>query len=292
MIGDRFRVRYTIESIVTIVGLYLPKIFSYTHEKRVRHHESRVKNMPWGGCKPIKATLRVKRLNEAIFDQSHLMFNDTCDKKLINWPDNIPNMVAKTYGFYARKGMESVLWIMGYGMHFPANQLGELKKVWGVREYGLSRLWITVDCTHSSFQKPWFFFASVHQLYMLRYQPGKPLPRSSQSQSQQMLSLTFQHINNPFLLDKKRFGCARPYSTPNWDGFPWYLDILIRDRCKKRLDMTRFSDRSKIGGKLSLRHLNRCFSRALVCFGAPRTNEHACCTLHERWKREVESVEW
>ena len=24
-------------------------------------------------------------------------------------------MVAKTYGFYARKGMESVLWIMGYG---------------------------------------------------------------------------------------------------------------------------------------------------------------------------------
>jgi hypothetical protein len=36
---------------------------------------------------------------------------------------------------------------MGYGMHFPANQLGGLKKVWGFREYGLSRLWITREST-------------------------------------------------------------------------------------------------------------------------------------------------
>jgi hypothetical protein len=36
---------------------------------------------------------------------------------------------------------------MGYGMHFPANQLGGLKKVWDFREYGLSRLWITREST-------------------------------------------------------------------------------------------------------------------------------------------------
>jgi len=36
---------------------------------------------------------------------------------------------------------------MGYGMHFPANQLGGLKKVWGFREYGLSRLWIMREST-------------------------------------------------------------------------------------------------------------------------------------------------
>jgi hypothetical protein len=32
---------------------------------------------------------------------------------------------------------------MGYGMHFPANQLAGPKKVWSTRENGLSRLWIT-----------------------------------------------------------------------------------------------------------------------------------------------------
>ena len=41
---------------------------------------------------------------------------------------------------------------MGYGMHFPANQLGELKKLWGIREYGLSGLWVTRESTvHCNF---------------------------------------------------------------------------------------------------------------------------------------------
>jgi hypothetical protein len=33
------------KSIVTIVGLYLLKFFSYTHKIRVRHHENCVKSM-------------------------------------------------------------------------------------------------------------------------------------------------------------------------------------------------------------------------------------------------------
>ena len=36
---------------------------------------------------------------------------------------------------------------MGYGMHFPANQLGGPKNVWGIREYGLSGLWVTREST-------------------------------------------------------------------------------------------------------------------------------------------------
>jgi hypothetical protein len=36
---------------------------------------------------------------------------------------------------------------MGYGMYFPANQLGGPKKLWGIREYGLSGLWVTREST-------------------------------------------------------------------------------------------------------------------------------------------------
>ena len=36
---------------------------------------------------------------------------------------------------------------MGYGTHFSANQLGGLKKVWGIREYGLLELWIKRELT-------------------------------------------------------------------------------------------------------------------------------------------------
>jgi hypothetical protein len=39
---------------------------------------------------------------------------------------------------------------MGYGMHFPANQLGGPKKVWNIGEYGLSRLWVTRESTVNS----------------------------------------------------------------------------------------------------------------------------------------------
>lgn len=45
------------------------------------------------------------------------------------------------------------VWLMGYcgcmgcGMHFPANQVGGLKKVWGIGEYGLPRLWVMREST-------------------------------------------------------------------------------------------------------------------------------------------------
>jgi hypothetical protein len=31
---------------------------------------------------------------------------------------------------------------MGYGQHFPANQLGGWLKVWGKRGYGLRQVWV------------------------------------------------------------------------------------------------------------------------------------------------------
>ena len=37
--------------------------------------------------------------------------------------------------------------VMGYDMHFPANQLGGPKKVWTITEYGLPRIWVTAEMT-------------------------------------------------------------------------------------------------------------------------------------------------
>ena len=39
---------------------------------------------------------------------------------------------------------------MGYGLDFSANQLGGPKKLWGIREYGLPRLWVKRESTVSS----------------------------------------------------------------------------------------------------------------------------------------------
>jgi hypothetical protein len=60
------------------------------------------------------------------------------------------NYTSKLYGFYVMK-----LWVMGYkrvmgyGPKSPAYQLGNFKNLWGIREYGLSELWVkrasTVD---------------------------------------------------------------------------------------------------------------------------------------------------
>ena len=36
---------------------------------------------------------------------------------------------------------------MGYGMHFSANRLGGPKNLWGIREYGLSELWVMREST-------------------------------------------------------------------------------------------------------------------------------------------------
>ena len=36
---------------------------------------------------------------------------------------------------------------MGYGFHFSVNQLGGPKKLWGIGEYGLPRLWVKWELT-------------------------------------------------------------------------------------------------------------------------------------------------
>jgi len=39
---------------------------------------------------------------------------------------------------------------MGYGMQFPANQLGGWLKLWDLRGYGLSGVWVKRDSTVSA----------------------------------------------------------------------------------------------------------------------------------------------
>jgi hypothetical protein len=36
---------------------------------------------------------------------------------------------------------------MGYGVLFPANQLGRLKNLWDLRDYGLSQPWVKREST-------------------------------------------------------------------------------------------------------------------------------------------------
>ena len=72
------------------------------------------------------------------------------------WPIKLLDYVAQGPGNLAPIPMGFVpggVWVMGYrgcmgyGMHFPANQLGGLKNLWGIREYGLSGLWVTREST-------------------------------------------------------------------------------------------------------------------------------------------------
>jgi hypothetical protein len=52
------------------------------------------------------------------------------------------NYTSKLYGFYVMKDMGyGVSESYGYGSKSPAYQLGSLKNLWGIREYGLSGLW-------------------------------------------------------------------------------------------------------------------------------------------------------
>jgi len=44
----------------------------------------------------------------------------------------VRNQALKSMGFFPRG-----VWVMGYEVLFPENQLGELKNVWDLREYGL-----------------------------------------------------------------------------------------------------------------------------------------------------------
>ncbi|KIK02519.1 hypothetical protein K443DRAFT_96670, partial [Laccaria amethystina LaAM-08-1] len=48
----------------------------------------------------------------------------------------------KPMGFVSRG-----LWVMGYGMHFPAHQVGGQPELWDIRGYGLSGLWVMTGLT-------------------------------------------------------------------------------------------------------------------------------------------------
>jgi len=56
---------------------------------------------------------------------------------------------GKPYGFWLGRGMGYGRF-MGYVMHFPVNQLGGHKMLWGLRGYGFSEVWVkrgsTVHC--------------------------------------------------------------------------------------------------------------------------------------------------
>ena len=40
--------------------------------------------------------------------------------------------------------------LMGYGMHFPAHQVGGQAELWDIRGYGLSEVWVMTGSTVSS----------------------------------------------------------------------------------------------------------------------------------------------
>ncbi|KIJ97519.1 hypothetical protein K443DRAFT_105555, partial [Laccaria amethystina LaAM-08-1] len=64
-------------------------------------------------------------------------------KKIRKWMYSLQSM-----GFSARG-----VWVtgycgcMGYGVLFPANQLGGLKNLWDLRDYGLSQSWVKREST-------------------------------------------------------------------------------------------------------------------------------------------------
>jgi len=43
------------------------------------------------------------------------------------------------------------LWVMGYGMHFPAHQVGGQLELWDIRGYGLSGLWVMTGPTVTTY---------------------------------------------------------------------------------------------------------------------------------------------
>ena len=40
-----------------------------------------------------------------------------------------------------------ILEVMGYGLHFPANQLGGRQNLWPITGYGVSQVWVMAGST-------------------------------------------------------------------------------------------------------------------------------------------------
>jgi len=53
------------------------------------------------------------------------------------------NILIKMYGFCLENAMGyGISESMGYGLEFPAYRHGSSKILWGMREYGLSGVWV------------------------------------------------------------------------------------------------------------------------------------------------------
>jgi len=40
-----------------------------------------------------------------------------------------------------------MIWVMGYGMHFPAHQVGGQVELWDITGYGFSQVWVMTGST-------------------------------------------------------------------------------------------------------------------------------------------------
>jgi hypothetical protein len=76
-----------------------------------------------------------------------------------NLCQTVRNQALKSMGFSARG-----VWVtgycgcMGYGVLFPANQLGGLKNLWDLRDYGLSQPWVKRELTVHGFHSQSLFY--------------------------------------------------------------------------------------------------------------------------------------
>jgi len=51
-------------------------------------------------------------------------------------------------GFFQRRGMGYGLWSpMGYGLHFPAHQVGGPAELWDITGYGFPQVWVKTGST-------------------------------------------------------------------------------------------------------------------------------------------------
>ena len=78
---------------------------------------------------------------------------------------------------------------MGYEALFPANQLGGLKKVWNLREYGVCEPWVTRESTviNNSSTVPSIPFK--HRTHLIFYGGVKTMSKAGSTKVEQMLCL-------------------------------------------------------------------------------------------------------
>jgi len=95
--------------------------------------------------------------------------------------------------------------VMGYDVHFPANQLGGSKKVWTIREYGLPQVWVKAETTVSL---PLLIFYSSWNPH-----PNQLHCRSMTSQTWVSPSIVLTFISST-ATSTSRFSTAPPLINP------------------------------------------------------------------------------